>query len=147
LDMTANANILGERHENVLAVPSTAVRSGGQGAFGGQMGQGGFAGRSGQGDQGGSAAPDGQGAQGTRQRLTGSFVLVLVDGQPRPVPVTVGLTAGDLTEVSGDLQEGDEVLAGELTTPAGVNGAQPNMMIIGGPGGGGPPPGGELPPF
>ena len=71
---------------------------------------------------------------------------MLVNGQPRPVPVTVALTAGDLTEVSGDLQEGDEVLAGELTTPTGVNGAQPNMMMIGGPGGGGPPPGMQ-PPF
>ena len=49
-------------------------------------------------------------------------MLVLVDGQPRPVPVTVGLTAGDLTEVSGDLKEGDEVLAGELTLPTGANG-------------------------
>ena len=147
LDMTANASILGERHENVLAVPSSAVRTAGQGAFGGQMGQGGFAGRSGQGDQGGQAAPDGQGAPGTRQRLTGSFVLVLVDGQPRPVPVTVGLTSGDLTEVSGDLQEGDEVLVGELTLPGGTNGAQPNTMIIGGPDGGGPPPDGGPPPF
>jgi HlyD family secretion protein len=142
LDMTANASILGERHENVLAVPSTAVRTGGQGAFGGQ---GGFAGRSGQGNQGGQNAPQGQsdqGAPGGRQRLTGSFVLMLVNGQPRPVPVTVGLTSGDLTEVSGDLQEGDEVLAGELTLPTGANGARPGM-IFGGPGGpqgGGPPP-------
>ena len=53
LDMTANASILGERHENVLAVPATAVRTGGQGAFGGQ---GGFAGRTGQGGQAGQIA-------------------------------------------------------------------------------------------
>jgi multidrug efflux pump subunit AcrA (membrane-fusion protein) len=147
LDMTANANILGERHENVLAVPSTAVRTGGQGAFAGQMGQGGFAGRSGQGNQGGQNAPQGQNgqgdqnAQGNRQRLTGSFVLMMVNGQPRPVPVTVGLTAGDLTEVSGDLQEGDEVLAGELTVPTGAN-STPGGFFGGPPGGmpGGPPP-------
>lgn len=148
LDMTANASILGERHENVLAVPATAVRTMGQGAFGGQgglggqLGQGGFTGRGAQSDQSGQTAPDGQGAQGTRQRLTGSFVLVLVDGQPRTVPVTVGLTAGDLTEVSGDLQEGDEVLAGELTVPAGANGT-PGGFFGGPPGGmpgGGPPP-------
>jgi len=100
LDMTANASILGERHENVLAVPATAIRTAGQGAFGGQ---GGLAGRMGQGapggqsDQGGQTAPGGQGAQGGRQRLSGSFVLVLENGQPRPVPVTVGLAAGDLT--------------------------------------------------
>jgi HlyD family secretion protein len=143
LDMTANANILGERHENVLAVPATAVRTMGQGGFGGQLGQGGFTGRGAQSDQSGQTAPDGQGAQGTRQRLTGSFVLVLVDGQPRPVPVTVGLTAGDLTEVSGDLQEGDEVLAGELTLPTGTNGARGGFF--GGPPGG--MPGGGPPPF
>ena len=120
LDMTANASILGERHENVLAVPATAVRSGGQGAFGGQ---GGFAGRTAQGGQAGQnqpgdqAAPSDPNAQSGRERVSRSFVLMLVDGQLRPVPVTVGLTAGDLTEVSGDLKEGDEVLAGELTLP------------------------------
>jgi len=45
-------------------------------------------------------------------------------GLPGPVPVTVGLTAGDLTEVSGDLKEGDEVLAGELTLPTGARGGE-----------------------
>ena len=146
LDMTANASILGERHENVLAVPATAVRTGGQGAFGGQ---GGFAGRTAQGDQtrqnqqGDQTAQADPNAQSGRQRASGSFVLVLVDGQPRPVPVTVGLSAGDLTEVSGDLKEGDEVLAGELTLPTGANGAR-GGGFFGGPGG---PPGGGPPPF
>ncbi len=148
LDMTANASILGERHANVLAVPATAVRTGGQAAFGGQ---GGGAGRIGQGtpnaqsDQGDQSVPGGQNAQGGRQRVSGSYVLMLVNGQPRPVPVTVGLAAGDLVEVSGDLKEGDEVLAGELTLPTGANGA-PTGGFFGGPGGGGPPPGMQ-PPF
>ncbi len=39
LDMTANASIMVKRHENVLAVPTTAIRTGGQGGFGGQGGQ------------------------------------------------------------------------------------------------------------
>ncbi len=42
--------------------------------------------------------------------------MVLENGQPHPVPVTVGMTAGDLTEVSGDLQEGDQVLVMTTTT-------------------------------
>jgi HlyD family secretion protein len=152
LDMTANAAILGERHENVLAVPSTAIRSlsrsDGQGAFMGQGsfgGQGGFAQRGqGQTGQGGPSAQGGQVVTGTQrtQRLQGPFVLVIENGQPRPVPVTEGLTSGDLTEITGDLQEGDEVLAGELTLPNGASGAQPGMMIFGGP-----PPGGGPPPF
>lgn len=145
IDMTANAAILGERHENVLAVPSTAVRTGGFGAFGGRQ--------TGQNAAGNQGAPDGrvitdtQAAGGQRQRASGSFVLVMQNGQPRPVQVTTGLTAGDLTEVSGDLQEGDLVIVGELTLPTGArqNGAffggpAGGAMPGGGPGAGGPPP-------
>lgn len=166
IDMTANASILGERHENVLAVPSTAVRTGGFGAFGGQTGQNGQTGQLGQRGQngtqtgqttgqGGQQAPAGQQTNGqtgsngqgnaNRQRIQGSFVLVISNGQIRPVQVTTGLTAGDLTEVSGDLQEGEEVLAGELT---GTNGTRQNGAFFGGPGGGfGGPGAGGPPPF
>jgi multidrug efflux pump subunit AcrA (membrane-fusion protein) len=78
------------------------------------------------------------------QGIQGSFVLVIEDGQLRPVQVTVGLTAGDMTEVSGDLQEGDQVVVGFTTSAAsgagffGGGGGFPG----GGPGffGGGPPP-------
>ena len=124
LDMTANASILGETHENVLAVPTTAIRQGGQDGFGRQ------------------GATGGQGAQGG-QRIQGSFVLVMQNGQPRPVPVTVGMTVGDLTEVSGDLQEGDQVAIVTTTSLQSVTGDFP-----GGPGffgGGGPPDGGAPP--
>jgi multidrug efflux pump subunit AcrA (membrane-fusion protein) len=119
LDMTANASILGEKHENVLVVPTSAIRS-----FGGG-GQGGF---SGQGNLGGQGGFSGQGGQ----RIQGPFVLVLENGQPRPVQVTEGLTAGDLTEVSGDLKEGDEVVITAVTrtqngnaVPAGPGGFNP----------------------
>lgn len=131
LDMTANAAILGERRENVLAVPSSAIRSlgGGQGGLGGAL-------PLGREDQSGA------GGQGQRQGLRqGSFVLVIENGQPRPVPVTVGLTAGDLTEVSGDLSEGDQVLVGTLNLPTGNANFRPGGFFPGGgPGGGGPPP-------
>jgi multidrug efflux pump subunit AcrA (membrane-fusion protein) len=114
LDMTANASLIGEKAENVLAVPTTAIRSGRA------MNQ--------------SSAQSGQ----TVTRTASSMVLVLKDGQPRPVPVTVGMTAGDLTEISGDLQAGDEVLI--VTTASTTN----NNQDFGPPDGGmgDPPPGG-----
>jgi multidrug efflux pump subunit AcrA (membrane-fusion protein) len=65
--------------------------------------------------------------------------LVIANGQPRRVQVTVGMTVGDLTEVSGDLHEGDQVV---INTPsfaqsgAGFPGGGPGFF------GGGPPDGG-----
>lgn len=139
IDMTANAAILGERHENVLAVPSTAVRTGGFGAFGGQSRQTGQSTPDNQGAPSGRVVTDTSAAGGQRQRITGPFVLVMQNGQPRPVQVTTGLTSGDLTEVSGDLKEGDLVIVGELSLPSG---ARQNGMFFGGPPGGAMPGGG-----
>ena len=68
------------------------------------------------------------------------MVMVLENGKPRPVPVTVGMTAGDLTEVSGDLLEGNQVLVMTTTTTS-------TTTDFGGPpdgGMGGPPPGGGM---
>ena len=144
LDMTANASILGEKHENVLAVPTTAIRTfGGQGGQGNFGGQGGFTGR--QNGQGGNVQ-SGQGVTETQraQRMQGPFVLVIQNGQPRPVQVTEGLTSGDLTEVSGDLNEGDEVLVTLPTGAANGNNFRGGAFFVG-PGGG--PPEGGRPPF
>jgi hypothetical protein len=58
--------------------------------------------------------------------------------------VIEGLTSGDLTEVTGDLQEGDEVLVGTPTLS--TNGNFRPGAFFGGPGGG-EPPGGGPPPF
>jgi HlyD family secretion protein len=145
LDMTANASIQGERRENVLAVPTTAIQAPGQGILAGQSGFGRPGGLGGQGDQGGFGGQEGQGAF-DRQALQRSFVLVLAGGQIRPVPVTVGITAGDLAEVSGDLQEGDQVIITTITdSTANANfpgGFPGGGFFIGRPpgGGGGPPP-------
>jgi hypothetical protein len=71
--------------------------------------------------------------------MSGSFVLVVKDGQARPVQVTLGMTADDYTEISGDVQEGDLVLVSTSTSPSG------NMQEMMGPpdgGMGGPPPDG-----
>ena len=125
LDMTANASIIAATRENVLAVPNAAIQTGGFGGQGGvtrQAGQGGQGGFSGQGGQGGANVQSGQavtntqGGQGGQQRIQGPFVLVIRNGQPVPVQVTVGLAAGDLTEVSGDLQEGDLVVVNTATS-------------------------------
>jgi HlyD family secretion protein len=125
LDMTANASLIGEKAENVLAVPTTAIRSG-------------------------RALNSADAQSGVTTTDTASnMVLVLKDGQPRRVPVTVGMTADDLTEVSGDLQAGDEVLI--VTTTSNTTSDQPGGFGppdggLGGPppdgGMGGPPPGG-----
>lgn len=111
LDMTANAAIIGEQHENVLAVPTTAIRT--------------------------VTAPAQTNAVTT---TSSSMVMVVQNGQPRPVPVTVGMTAGDLTEVSGNLQVGDQVVLKSTTT------STSSTQDFGGPppdggGAGGPPPG------
>ena len=125
LDMTANASLIGEKAENVLAVPTTAIRAG--------------------------RAMNRSNAQGSESATTttSNMVMVVKDGQARPVEVTLGMTSGDLTEVSGDLQAGDEVLivttSSTNNTPqdfgppdGGFGGPPPD----GAPAGGGPPPGG-----
>ncbi len=134
LDMTANASIVGEKHENVLAVPTTAIRT----APTGQTGQVSNTVQSGQAvanTQSGSSAPQGK------------FVLVLVNGQPRPVQVTVGMTAGDLTEVSGNLKEGDPVLVSTSTSSTSSTKANSNADFGGLPPDGGGGPVGGPPPF
>ena len=119
LDMTANASLIGEKAENVLAVPTTAIRSG-------------------------RAMNRGNAQSGeTKTNTASNMVMVLKDGQVHPVPVTLGMTAGDLTEVSaaqaGDLQAGDTVLI--VTTTSTTNN---NQQDFGPPDGGmgGPPPDG-----
>jgi HlyD family secretion protein len=117
LDMTANASLIGEKAENVLAVPTTAIRSGRA------M------------NRGNTQSSD------TTTNTASSMVMVLKDGQPRPVQVTVGMTSGDLTEISGDLQAGDTVLI--MTTTSTTNN---NQQDFGPPDGGmgGPPPDGGM---
>ncbi|MDG6349127.1 efflux RND transporter periplasmic adaptor subunit [Luteimonas sp. 8-5] len=43
----------------------------------------------------------------------------LVDGQPQPVIVRIGASDGTTTEISGDIQAGDEVVTGERAPAAG----------------------------
>jgi HlyD family secretion protein len=135
LDMTANASIIGEQHENVLAVPTTAIRTASSGST--QTSR-----QSSANVQSGQTVATTQSGQ-SASHLQGKYVLVLQNGQPRPVQVTVGMTAGDLTEVSGDLQEGDQVLVSTTTsTSTNTNTDQGGDFPGGPPDGGAPPDGG-----
>jgi HlyD family secretion protein len=131
IDMTANASIIEATHNNVLAVPNAAIRTGG------------FAGGNRQGGQAGVNVQVGQTVTNTQQngqsgqpRIQGPSVLVLRNGQPVPVPVTVGLQTADLTEVSGNLQEGDVVLVLTATRTANAGGGGFPGGFGGFPGGG-----------
>ena len=131
IDMTANASIVEATHDNVLAVPNAAIRTGG---FGGGNRQGGQAGTNIQIGQ--TVTNTQQNVQSGQQRIQGSSVLVLRNGQPVPVPVTVGLQTADLTEVSGNLQEGDVVLIVTATRTANAGGGGFPGGFGGFPGGG-----------
>ncbi len=73
------------------------------------------------------------GSEGGRRATAGRLWIFGPDGKPKAVAVRLGITDGTSTEVvSGELQEGQEVLAGAL-----AGGAQPNRPS--GPGGGGSP--------
>jgi len=119
--MTATATIAATERNDVLLVPNTAL--GFQPAAAGAA----------------SAAPSGGGSivaqlmprpPGMNQRKPGSGgpgaragqprqVWVLKDGQPVALPVTVGVSNGRVTEVSGEgLSEGLEVITQQRATPA-----------------------------
>ncbi|HTP11255.1 MAG TPA: efflux RND transporter periplasmic adaptor subunit [Anaerolineae bacterium] len=76
-NMTADARVILDTHENVLAVPGSALR---------------------------------QDSKGYYVNVVGS------DDTAQRIDVTTGYTDGDLTEVSGDLQAGQQVYLGEPTT-------------------------------
>jgi HlyD family secretion protein len=145
LDMSADASLVGEKHENILAVPAKAIHT----ASVGQTSSLSQTRQLSNTVQSGRPITNTQSGQGGPPPMTGSFVLVLENGQPHPVQVTVGMTAGDLTEVSGDLKEGDQVLVTTTTSSTSSNTDQPGDFGppdggMGGPppGAGGPPPGG-----
>ncbi len=131
IDMTANASIIEATHDNVLAVPNAAIRTGG---FGGGNRQGGQAGVNVQVGQ--TVTNTQQNGQGGQPRIQGPSVLVLRNGQPVPVPVTVGLQTADLTEVSGNLEAGDVVLIVAATRTANAGGGGFPGGFGGFPGGG-----------
>jgi HlyD family secretion protein len=108
--MTATATIAAQEHRGVLLVPNTAL------SFSPRVGppQG-----SPPGNGGGSVMdklmprPPGMGGNRKTSQPSGHArqIWVLQDGRPQPVPVTVGLSNGRLTEVSGEgVREGAAVI-------------------------------------
>ena len=122
--MTATADIVTAQRTNVLTVPTAALRfrpgsggGGGAGASGGSSG-GGLAGalvprgrRRGGGGGGGGSGGAASLAPGTRATV----YIEDASGDPQPVRVTLGVTNGTQTEVTGgDLTPGAEVITGQL---------------------------------
>ncbi len=120
--MTANVTIDVGTVKNVLRVPNAALR------FKPPVQPGGAAEarrEAGGGGPGGAGAPGGQRpglGEGLQRaaRTAGPVVYLLgPNGGLKPVPVRLGITDGQVTEVTGgDLQEGQEVVTGLATTKA-----------------------------
>jgi HlyD family secretion protein len=94
--MTAAVTIVAANHDNVLRVPNAALRV-----------------------HIDTPAPasiplvaDARAATGSQKPRDphSAVIYKLVDGKPQPVNVTLGLSDGQRTEVSGDLKEGDQVV-------------------------------------
>jgi len=101
--MTASARIVTSQHDNVLRVPAQALRYAPTGAASQP------------------AAAQGPAAQRSRRQ---DRVWVLKDGQPQPVPVTVGLADDNYAEIlEGGLQAGQAVIVSEQLGAAGRAGA------------------------
>jgi HlyD family secretion protein len=129
--LTANVRFNVARKDKVLAVPNAALR---------------WAPR-------GMEAPESSPARSKAEAdgLRPATVWVLKDGQPAPLSVKAGLSDSVLTEVEGDIAEGQEVIVGEnvqdqTAAAAGTNPFAPPMMRRGnrpaGQGGTGPTGGG-----
>lgn len=125
-----------EQHQGNANQQGAGQRQRGEGGQGGQGGQGG----GGQGGQGGRGQ-GGQGGQGG-QRRQGQMVWVLTGNKTiEPRFVRAGLTNGRITEIMGDIHEGDTVVIGQNDS-SGASRQQPASTPFGQqprPGGGRPP--------
>jgi HlyD family secretion protein len=126
--MTAAVTIVAANHEDVLRVPNAALRV--------HIGGAGFAGdgrRPQAGAYGDAPAPasiplvaDARAATGNRPRRDprAAIVYKLVNGKPQAVNVTLGLSDGQRTEVTGDLAENDQVIVSGGNASSNANAAQ-----------------------
>lgn len=147
--MTANVSILTQAKEDVLKVPSAALRfnpmaflptadaaatpkggGAGKGEKNGEKGEGRREGQGG-GRPGGLERPGGTPVKGLVSRRE-DRVWVLENGRPKALPVKAGITDGQSTEVSGEgLAEGLQILVG-IEEPRKAGGPAP---LGGAPGG------------
>jgi HlyD family secretion protein len=121
--MTANVKILIARHNDVLKIPNAALRFHPP-------------------DAAPRKAPRTQAGTGTarRQAVAEQQTVWVMDpkGKPRPVQVTLGLTDGSYTEVSGGaLKPGDPAIVASFSKNAGAASASTSPFSGGGGAGGG----------
>lgn len=113
--LTANVRFIIDKRDQVLTVPNAALRwtPAGDAAASAPNGQ-----RPPQAGGNPDRAPRNPDSPG-RVKKGASRIWVLRNGEPAAVFVKVGLSDGSNTEVSGDdLEEGDEVIVGELSAAA-----------------------------
>jgi HlyD family secretion protein len=123
--MTANITIAVRSADSVLIVPSSALKFMPPAAPGKGKGEAAPAVRSGQARAGGRATGnDTSGQKNGMRPKDGGRVFVLADNKLRRVRVTLGLTNGENTAVTGDLAPGTLVVVGTLTSNKPKNGAQ-----------------------
>jgi HlyD family secretion protein len=122
--MTANVRVLTDRVENVLRLPSAALRvrldPAAKAKGGGKKGGGGGKGKA-------AAAAKARGA--ARQELTQAQTVYVMgeDGQPKPERVRLGIGDGNFVAVLSDnLKEGDNIITGVLT-PSATGGITPGF--------------------
>lgn len=126
--MTASVSILTNEKDRVLKVPSAALR------FNALA----FMPATEKADAKPAAGGGNRSGQGARMRgavpRRNDRLWVLKNGKPEALPVTVGLTDGQSTEVSGEgIHEGLQVIVGvEDTNPNGSNGGNMRMRMPGG---------------
>jgi HlyD family secretion protein len=121
--MTANVKILIDRHKDVLKVPNAALRF-----------------RPADATPKKTQRPASGAGGGRRQAVPNQQTVWVMDNEskkPRPVQVTVGITDGSYTEVSGgDLKAGDPAIVAAFSKSAGASASNATPFSGGGGGGG-----------
>jgi HlyD family secretion protein len=121
--MTANVKILIDRHKDVLKVPNAALRF-----------------RPADATPKKTQRPASGAGGGRRQAVPNQQTVWVMDNEskkPRPVQVTVGITDGSYTEVSGgDLKAGDPAIVAAFSKSAGASASNATPFCGGGGGGG-----------
>ena len=126
--MTANVKILIDRHKDVLKIPNAALRFHPADATPKKS-------------QRPAAGAGAASQERRRQTVANQQTVWVMDGEsqkPRPVQVTVGITDGNYTEISGgDLKAGDPAIVASFSKSAGAAASSATPFSGGGGGTGG----------
>ena len=137
--MTANVTIIVDHRENVLKVASSALRFKPTIQAGSSPGTARASGR----NRSGSASADSSGhrplSMNSGDRNSKTIWILTPNGKPRPLPVQVGLSDGNTTQIiSDELKEGELVIIGQKNSVSSSNGSssqQVNPFMPSRPGG------------